>query len=358
MKKQKIVSAKKIGILPVMDLNMPDEHNFVLANGTVVHNCAYSETGYITMYLKTHYPIEWWSAVLNNERDEDAIRRFSSILRDTLKPPTIKSLYSKFTPIKDKIYAPVWSIKGVGQSVAQALINKGPYKNVAELAAMTAGTAFRVNTFVPMMNAGCFDSFLDNTKPYVEARKQVIDTFARIRKSEAKGVTDPLFTSPLPIQRFILAKNAYTLFNKRVIEDPELAMIFETNALGDLTKTPSKIMPYYYQKTKNNTINIITGLEELKSVPIIDKDPQLYGILCLFKGSEHKTGISKKSGRKWEHVKISVDDGCTAFDIPWWDKKNALRYPIDSLILIIGRAKIDWRGTTTLDIHSVESINV
>ena len=44
------------------------------------HSHCYAELGYITMYLKHHHPLEWWSAVLNNEGKEEKTRAFVALL--------------------------------------------------------------------------------------------------------------------------------------------------------------------------------------------------------------------------------------------------------------------------------------
>jgi len=60
------------------------------------HARAYSELGYITMYLKHHYPLEWWTAELNNS-DENKIRHYVTILGDKITPPSLHAPADRFT---------------------------------------------------------------------------------------------------------------------------------------------------------------------------------------------------------------------------------------------------------------------
>jgi DNA polymerase III alpha subunit len=106
---------KKIGEMPVMDMTIPKSHNFVLENGVVAHNCSYSELGYITMYLKHHYPLEWWAAELNNS-GEKKMRHYISVLGSIITPPSLANPADKFVIMSDKIAAPLSTIKGLGPS--------------------------------------------------------------------------------------------------------------------------------------------------------------------------------------------------------------------------------------------------
>ena len=113
MLKQKIKSMRLVGKMPVYDIEVPDTRNFVLDNGVVAHNCAYAQLGYITMYLKHHYPLEWWAAELNNS-EENKIRHYVTILGDKITPPSLHAPDDKFTIVGDRIAAPLSAVKGLG----------------------------------------------------------------------------------------------------------------------------------------------------------------------------------------------------------------------------------------------------
>lgn len=68
-------SLKEIGYRETYDLEIDDKnHNFVLSNGLVTsnsHSCAYAMNAYVSQYLKVHYPMEYYCALLNNSTSED-----------------------------------------------------------------------------------------------------------------------------------------------------------------------------------------------------------------------------------------------------------------------------------------------
>ena len=111
----------------VFDITMPTNHNFIIGDGIIAHNCAHSTSyaivAYNTAYLKLHYPLEFWSAELTCEYDnEDKLRLYAKHLGDLLLPPDIqKSHPTKFLIEEGKLRVPISSIKGVGEAVVENL---------------------------------------------------------------------------------------------------------------------------------------------------------------------------------------------------------------------------------------------
>jgi DNA polymerase-3 subunit alpha len=123
MKKLKVKSVKSLGEQQVFDLVMPTNHNFVLENGTVAHNCSYSIVSYNSAFLKKHYPMDFWLAELSAESaDRDKLREYSKELSEMILPADIlKSHPSEFTIEGDKLRPPLSSLKGVGGAFAANL---------------------------------------------------------------------------------------------------------------------------------------------------------------------------------------------------------------------------------------------
>ena len=124
MKKIKIKSVKSVGVQPVYDLVMPTNHNFILENGLVVHNCSYALVSYNTAYLKKNHPLDFWLAELSAEAaNEDKIREYASELVDILLPIDItKSDPLEYTIEGNKLRPPLITMKGVGENAAKSLV--------------------------------------------------------------------------------------------------------------------------------------------------------------------------------------------------------------------------------------------
>lgn len=70
----KIVSVDIVDAEPTYDIEIDHpEHNFVTGEGIVTcnsHSVCYGMTAYICLWLKVHYPIEYWSATFSFAKDE------------------------------------------------------------------------------------------------------------------------------------------------------------------------------------------------------------------------------------------------------------------------------------------------
>lgn len=142
-KKLKIKSVTSLGELPVYDITMPTNHNFILANGAVAHNCAHSASygivSYNTGFLKHFYPLEWWCAELTVESQEEAkIRDYAGVLGNMIKQPSIvesEALNWKIST-DGKLVPPLVTIKGVGPSAAVDIVRFMRSSSMEELGAV------------------------------------------------------------------------------------------------------------------------------------------------------------------------------------------------------------------------------
>jgi DNA polymerase III subunit alpha len=82
----KIVRRRSLGIQPVYDIGVAQDHNFLIQSRVVASNCfnkshstAYGYVTFQTAYLKANYPVEYMAALLTaNSGDQD---KFLATLR-------------------------------------------------------------------------------------------------------------------------------------------------------------------------------------------------------------------------------------------------------------------------------------
>lgn len=99
------------------------------------HSCAYTIISYISMYLKTYYPAEYYSGLLTIEK----VEKRAAILKDmseqgiSLVMPDVNHSTDCFTPIDAKtVTCPFASVKGVSNVATKAIIaarENGPFKS-------------------------------------------------------------------------------------------------------------------------------------------------------------------------------------------------------------------------------------
>lgn len=102
------------------------------------HGVSYATIAYQTAYLKTHYPLEFMTALLNAESTD--VERIAFIADECQKkkikilPPNINKSSALFTPENEDIRFGLAAIKNVGQNIINAIIEnrqkEGPFQNL------------------------------------------------------------------------------------------------------------------------------------------------------------------------------------------------------------------------------------
>lgn len=92
------------------------------------HSVAYSYMAYVCMWLKSYYPLEWWTAILQNSSHED-LEKHAKYFSAVVKKPDVNVSAIDFYIIDDsdqKIVYPLTMIKGV-KTASEEIFNNKPY---------------------------------------------------------------------------------------------------------------------------------------------------------------------------------------------------------------------------------------
>ncbi len=129
MKKLKVSSIRPIGRQSTFNLHMKGEqHNFALANGVISgnsHAVAYSIVTYWTAWLKAHYPVHFYAALLTHEDDEDRIIQYVCAAREAgikILPPDINRSSLHHKPEGNSIRYGLGLIKGIPRAEVERII--------------------------------------------------------------------------------------------------------------------------------------------------------------------------------------------------------------------------------------------
>jgi DNA polymerase III subunit alpha len=129
----KIMKRRSLGLQPVYDLGLAQDHNFLVQSGLVASNCfnkshstAYGYVTYQTAYLKANYPVEYMAALLTaNSGDQDKIPRYITTCLNMgigVDPPHINQSGVDFTPLETSILFGFSAVRNVGQGAIENIL--------------------------------------------------------------------------------------------------------------------------------------------------------------------------------------------------------------------------------------------
>jgi DNA polymerase-3 subunit alpha len=162
------------------------------------HSAAYAKTGYVSQYLKVHYPIEYWTVALDHANDTKALTYLSEILQTgkiSIKPPDINGSGISMSSNQESstIFWGLGSIKGIGEDTAMQIINErkknGEYRSFADFYFRSnfKGSKVKKQTYEALIASGAFDG-LYNLEGSEQRRMFLIK---RYRTYAKKKITNP-----------------------------------------------------------------------------------------------------------------------------------------------------------------------
>ncbi len=98
------------------------------------HAVSYVIISYACAYLKHHYPLEWWCAVLRNADKDDINNKFWQHCGHLVSLPDVKLSRDTWFIEGDKIRAPVNLLLGIGEKAHEQLCKYAPYANIKDFA--------------------------------------------------------------------------------------------------------------------------------------------------------------------------------------------------------------------------------
>lgn len=301
---EKIISISPYNVEPVYDVEMDaPNHNFVVSNGIVTsnsHAASYARITLITAWLKANYPLEFATACLICEGEDNGkrVKYIQDAIRNGIKvlPPQIGGTVDFSIKDKDIVYG-LKSIDGVGESIAKQISNSTP-DSVFEL-------KLKKDQMTRMIQAGCFDVL--GNRPQLLAGIDLLSEYSK-RTFKWKSIGQRLMFEPE------MPKITKT------ISDYEVAMM-EYEALGAWlvfhplsgikTSIKNSVSRTNDVETSGNLILVVTKLEQLttrkgkKMFKFIGTDE--YGSIEVIVGAKNADRLTLKNG-DIVHVSISIDD--------------------------------------------------
>lgn len=317
------------------------------------HSHCYAELGYITMYLKHHHPLEWWSSVLNNEGKEEKTRSFISLLGDIIKPPSMKSPSELFKVDGEHITSPISAIKRVGPAAVTELVAKGPFKDLADYVERIEHRKVNKGVVEAMIKARAADSMMDKSFPtYADQRLAFLAEYNQLRGGKIAWKPDVKDTNPLNI--FFMEKDMNKTFNKHLLSDKDVRDYLKAK-WPHMVDTGNKGAPFLMPMQDGSTTTIINNVKIAEG--LVDKGyKKEIGMIMLYEGSNIRKGVSKKSGKDYCMLNVKLSDGYTNVECVDWNKKKPLRFPENSIVYVRGTLKEGWRESCSINLKEIEII--
>lgn len=316
------------------------------------HSHAYAELGYITMYLKHHHPLEWWSAVLNNEGKEDKVRHFITLLGDTITPPSMKYPSDKYTVNGSHIVAPISAIKRVGEAAVSELTAKGPFVDLADYIARVEHGKVNKGVVEALIKGRAADSLMDSSiKDYAQRKLHFMNDYAKLRGGKVTWKPEMLTTDP--IEMFFQEKEVNKTFNKNILTDPLVRAII-LGKMPSLESTGNKHIPFT-QKVGSRSVPVISSLRVAEG--LIEKEFQEeIGMVMLFNSSSIKKGISSKSGKPYCMLNVKLSDGFADAECISWTKDKPLKLKENTFVYVRGTLSKGYRNAVSITLREIEPI--
>jgi DNA-directed DNA polymerase III PolC len=300
---------------------------------SVIHAVEYAHITYACMFLKYHYPLEWWAAVLTNAEEKEITGKFWPYVKDMVSPPDIN--LSGDTMVVDyannKIRAKLGVIRGIGEATIKPIVENRPYKDIQDFVNKeVAGPSLAYK----LTHVGVLDSLYPPKTPLLEKLKMYEDAVEvkkfqdKAKEAAAKGkkmrVLQPKegqvsegYTDLHPLQDAAMKKSVL----------PSLPI-----RLHDLGKKHSKLLvsknPPTVISTRGYETKLIDGemLERLDQIPgeSVTEDRYIAATCFVVEAKEFSYAKNTKTA-----LKLILDaDGYVSEKVLWPDYESGqLNYP-------------------------------
>lgn len=128
------------------------------------HSASYAMLTYQTAYLKCHYPVHWYAALMTGEKtDGDGQNEISQLISECqnkgikISPPDINLSGDSYRVVDDSIHYRINTIKHVGETAVNWIISNRPFESFDDFISKRERSTIRQNVLINLIKAGCFD---------------------------------------------------------------------------------------------------------------------------------------------------------------------------------------------------------
>ncbi|MCI1832249.1 MAG: DNA polymerase III subunit alpha [Bifidobacterium sp.] len=163
------------------------------------HSAAYGLISYWTAYLKTHYPVEFMAALLQNERtNKDKTALYLGEARRMgiqVLPPDVNESVLEYSAVGDVVRFGLGAIRNVGDKAVADIIaerrgDHGKYVNFMDFIRRVPLSALNRRLVESLIKAGAFDSIDSNRRALFQIHEAAIESVVGLKRKQAEGQFD------------------------------------------------------------------------------------------------------------------------------------------------------------------------
>lgn len=280
------------------------------------HAACYARNAYVTAYLLCHYPVEFMTSMINAFID-DSNNKFISYCNSAQQiqhiqflSPDINKSQIQFSIEKDKIRYGFQGIKGLGESVATAIVSErkehGQYTSFTDFLNRTKELRVNKKTIEILIECGAFDTFQYNRNELLHG---YLDVLKKVNRKMPPKEQMCFFNKQEQI-----ADIEYVIPHMR--ELPKLEKLEKEYHVLQMfiSETPLSFYKFVLQEMGLNTHTIYDFYQEYSSSPVLSKHNTFLGFL-----SDTKEKISKNGNR---YIQAIFRDQCSSIKIMWFPRKE------------------------------------
>lgn len=190
-------------------------NNNISYSFNMAHAVAYAITTYKTAYLKYHYPVEFMTAIINNQKTENGATDFDSVkayikaskdMGITVKGTDINMSDIKFVPDSEHntILFGFGLVKGLTDKGVNIIMDNRPFASYKDFIDKV-GLQLSKSDVVALIKSGSFDSISGSTKIKMfkyyysirfDAKKEDKKPIGKVNKTHIKKLLDDGYISP------------------------------------------------------------------------------------------------------------------------------------------------------------------
>ncbi len=239
------------------------------------HAVCYAYIAYQTAYLKTHYPLEFTTALFNADMND--IDRISFLVSESKKmgiitlPPDINKGFSTFVPEEGNVRFGLSAIKHVGTNIVSAIVQErergGAFADLKDFLSRVTDKGLNKKSLESLIKAGAFDS-MGYERNQLLSNLDTIISFSKQLKKVSDSQTN-LFGSHTAHVNLVLPDAEPADKDQKLFWEKELlGFYFSDHPLKKYTKLFEQkgVIPIVSILTKTNLPSSITGTYRVAGV--------------------------------------------------------------------------------------------